>query len=312
MLSAVAATAMNRVAVVTGSNKGIGFFIALQLATSGLFSNVIVACRDPTRGHQAVRDLQGRLSSHHDDDDDDNTAAQQQQQQQQKSPITTTTTTTKAVVSYLPLTLGDPESHDLFQRTLERDFGRLDVLVNNAATAFKGDDPTPFAEQTGPTLDVNFRATLRLTQRLLPLLRTTGSDPRIVNVASMAGHLQQLSSDALREELTSTSLTLPRLCDLVDDFERAARDGSHRAQGWGGSNYGTSKLALIAATKVLAREEEGAVRINCCCPGYCDTDMTSHRGTRPPAEGARNAVLPATMVNCPTGQFFKNGAIAEW
>jgi NAD(P)-dependent dehydrogenase (short-subunit alcohol dehydrogenase family) len=33
--------------------------------------------------------------------------------------------------------------------------------------------------------------------------------------------------------------------------------GTHQAQGWGRSNYGLSKLALIAATKVLAREHPG-------------------------------------------------------
>ena len=49
--------------------------------------------------------------------------------------------------------------------------GRCDVLVNNAGIAFKDADPTPFAEQTKPTLDVNYRGTIALTKRLLPLRR---------------------------------------------------------------------------------------------------------------------------------------------
>lgn len=148
---------------------------------------------------------------------------------------------------------------------------------------------------------------------MLPLIRGTGSDPRIVNVASMSGRLSQISSSQLRRELTSSDLTLSRLNDLVDGFEASVqkRDGSHSKQGWGRSNYGTSKLALIAATKVMAREET-SIKINCCCPGYCDTDMTSHKGPRPPSEGAKNAVLPATMSDCPTGEFFENLAVSEW
>lgn len=289
------AESVGRVAAVTGSNKGIGFFIALQLASSGLFSNVILGCRDPTRGEKAVSDIQKEMLRKV-----DGGAA--------------TSNSSPCHISYLPLSLGDKNSHELFQQQLESSFGRLDVLVNNAATAFKGSDPTPFHEQTKPTLDINYRATMDLTMRLLPLMRTKGTDARIVNVASMAGHLGQISSSALRQELTSPTLTLARLNELVEIFEAAVqkRDGSHRTEeGWGNSNYGTSKLALIAATKVLSREET-AIKVNCCCPGYCDTDMTSHKGTRSPDEGAKNAVLPATMSNCPTGQFFQNFQVSEW
>ena len=53
--------------------------------------------------------------------------------------------------------------------------------------------------------------------------------------------------------------------------------GIHSKKGWGNSNYGMSKLALIAVTKIWACEEaRNGIQVNCCCPGYCDTDMTSH------------------------------------
>jgi hypothetical protein len=62
------------------------------------------------------------------------------------------------------------------------------------------------------------------------------------------------------------------------DRHSAAADvaaGNHQANGWSNSNYAISKLALIAATNVLARQYPG-LRVNACCPGYCDTDMSSH------------------------------------
>ena len=68
-------------------------------------------------------------------------------------------------------------------------------------------------------------------------------------------------------------------------------------------------------TKVWAREEaSNRIKVNCCCPGYCDTDMTSHKGPRPPSDGAKNAVLPAVMeaASCPTGEFFENCGIGKW
>lgn len=103
-----------------------------------------------------------------------------------------------------------------------------------------------------PTLAVNFHGTLALIESCLPLL-DAGEDARLVNVASMAGRLGQLSP-TLQADFSSPSLTLPALRTLVAQFEAAVAAGTHERQGWGRSNYGFSKLALIAATRVLARE----------------------------------------------------------
>lgn len=174
----------------------------------------------------------------------------------------------------------------------------------------KGPIPTPFHEQTKPTLDVNYRGTIHLTEQLLPLLKK-GDDPRIANVASMSGSLRTITSNELRTRFRSSSLTIKELDGLVDSFESDVRNGTHRSMGWGNSDYGMSKLALIAATKVLARENPGVI-INCCCPGSCKTDMSSQRGTRQPSEGAKNAVLPATMDDPPTGQYFADFQVSQW
>jgi len=273
---------IGRVAAVTGANKGIGFYIALQLATSGLFTNIILGCRDPIRGEKAVQEIKSQLSS----------------------------TSTSTSISYVPLVLGDGNSHKLFQQSIEHSFGKLDVLVNNAAMAYKNADPTPFKEQCTPTLDINFRGTLDLTEELLSLIRK-GDDARIVNVASMAGRLNQIKSKELRKKISSDELTLEELLSMVDKYEKDVLDGVHLEEGWGNSNYGMSKLALIAATRVLARMEDG-IKVNAICPGYCDTDMTSHKGPRSPDDGAKNAALLATMEHCPTGEFYQNMARSEW
>lgn len=271
-------TSAGRVAVITGANKGVGFFIALQLATCGLFQHVILACRDSARGQEAVAKIAGSAGN-------------------------------QASISYLPLTLGSADSHRALRESLEQEFGKIDCLVNNAAMAYKGSDPTPFMDQCKPTLDVNFRGTVDLTEQLLPLIKK-GSDPRIVSIASMAGRLRQITSTELRDKFKASSLTMPELHGLVDKFEKDVSSGQHTQQGWGNSNYGMSKLAVIAATNVLARENPD-VKINCCCPGYCKTDMTSQMGRRDPSEGAKNAVLPATMQNPPTGKFFEDFAVSS-
>jgi len=263
-----------RVAVVTGANKGVGFHIAQQLVTSGMFGTVILACRDQQRGEAAAAEIGG-------------------------------------CATYMPLEVGNSASMQSFADQVMHRVCRLDVLVNNAAIAFKASDPTPFALQTTPTLDINLRGTLELTERLLPLLRSS-DDGRIVNVASMAGRLGQLSRP-LQAQFTAPDLTTDGVRHLVARFERDVASGTHKVNGWGNSNYGLSKLALIAATRVLANCEP-QLKVNACCPGYCDTDMSSHRGTRPPAVGARNAVILVTSPreSCPTGAFYQNEKPSGW
>jgi carbonyl reductase 1 len=271
-----------RVAVVTGANKGIGYFIALQLGLSGFFQHIILGCRDVQRGQAALATMQPLLPAN-------------------------------VKASFIPLTLGDSQSHQQFKRLLEQETSQVHVLVNNAAIAFKGSDPTPFKAQTKPTLDINFRGTVAFTETMMPLLRQAAKesgDARIVNVASGAGYLGQVSPQ-LQQQFTSPNLTMSKLQTLMDQFEQDVQAGIHKAQGWSNSNYGMSKLAVIAATQIWAREEAG-IAVNAICPGYCATDMSSHRGTRSPEDGAKNAVLPATMENPPSGQFFADLQIRKW
>jgi carbonyl reductase 1 len=278
------AAAARRVAVVTGANKGIGYHIALQLAQSGLFDNVVLACRDRSRAAAALESISAELAK-----------------DEACSAVT---------VSAEDLTVGDESSHERFAAKMKEAFGKVDCLVNNAGFAFKGADPTPFEGQTKPTIDINFRGTVAFTETMLPLIKEGTTDPRIVNVASMSGRLGQLSPE-LQKRFSSETLTMSELHQLVNDFEEAVHRGTYRQEGWGSSNYGLSKLALIAATRVLARENPD-IAINSCCPGYCATDMSSHKGPRHPSDGAKNAVLPATMKDPPTGAFFSDYQVAEW
>ena len=212
----------------------------------------------------------------------------------------------------LPLIVGNDHSQTEFCKRLETEFGGVvDVLVNNAGFAYKGSDPTPFKGQTAKTFETNYYGLVTFTQQMLPLLRK-GTDARIVNVASMAGYLTQVSPK-LQANFSHPQLTIPELNGLMKSFEDDVQNGVHRENGWSNSNYGMSKLGVIAATKVFARQEAGNnISVNSCCPGYCDTDMTSHRGPRPPEEGAKNCVIPATMENPPTGEHFADYSVSTW
>ena len=119
------------------------------------------------------------------------------------------------------------ESIDDFIARLSNDYPCIDVLVNNAAIAFKGADPTPFSQQAAPTITTNFFGTLYLTKSLLPLLNSSPS-PRIVNVASQSGSLRILKSPKRVQQFTDPNLSIPALETLMKEFIKVNKNLQRR------------------------------------------------------------------------------------
>jgi len=194
------------------------------------------------------------------------------------------------------LDLTDRSSMEATRDFIEQEYGRLDVLVNNAAICFN--DPTlygkveytPFEQQADITVQTNYFGTLAVTQTMLPLLRVSQSSPRIVIVASSAGRLR--GSQAIQDALTSPTLDVPQLSSLMQDFVHAAESGEHAQKGWPNTCYGVSKLGLIALTRVLSREEP-TVMVNAADPGYCATDQNNNQGFISAEQGA---ITPAALA----------------
>lgn len=252
-----------RIAVVTGANKGVGFCIAQHLLPT--VSVLIVACRDRERGEAAVAAL-------------DSPKARFEQ-----------------------LDISSEASIAAFCEKIDK----LDVLVNNAAIAFKGSDPTPFEEQTEPTLATNYHGTVALTEGLWGKLAQSPQG-HIVNVASMAGRLSQLAVD--KQKLFVEVTSKEELDSYVEEFKTSVK----KNKPWSKSNYGLSKLAVIAYTKMKAREAPPNLFVNCCCPGYCATDMSSHKGPRSAYDGAKNAAMLALPTCNSRGEFVQNGQFSDW
>lgn len=266
---------MSKIAIVTGANKGIGREIAIKLCHDGY--KTILACRNADEGQKTIVDFQ-KLGFD---------------------------------AEYRQCDLSDNSSIKAFVRALCADYEYIDALINNAAIAFKNSDPTSFDKQAKPTVQTNFFGTVQLTQLLIPLLRKSLS-PRIVNVASQAGHLRILRSQEKINIFSSELLKIDELESLMRQFIQDVEYFRHAENGWPNSCYGMSKLGLIAYTKILAREEPN-IMTNACCPGFCATDMSSHRGQRSAEVGARTPFLLATMTGSEmSGKFFLDEKEIEW
>ena len=184
----------------------------------------------------------------------------------------------EAAENVLPVELDvtDDQSVGAAIAGIESGPGSLDVLVNNAGV---------YGDHTGAAdydlagahavFETNVFGPWRLIQAALPLLRASEA-PRIVNVSSGAGQLDEMG-------------------------------GGHAA-------YRLSKTALNALTRTLAADESGSgLLVNALCPGWVRTDMGGAGAPRSVEQGADTAVWLATLpADGPTGGFFRDREPIAW
>jgi carbonyl reductase 1 len=161
------------------------------------------------------------------------------------------------------------------------------------------------------TLGCNYYNTLEACHAFLPLLKPTG---RIVNVASMSGDLKKYSEEVRNR--FHASKTEADVTSIMEDFASAVEAGREKEAGFPSAAYAVSKAGLIGGTRSLARAEKekgSEILINCCCPGYVNTDMTKGNGTRTPDEGAQTPVkLALDDIQGQTGLFWQYEKVREW
>ena len=234
----------NTVALVTGANKGIGFAIASELAARGL--TVLVGARDAARGEAAAKRIAGDAR-----------------------PIALDVTRADSIAAAAA--------------RIRREFGRLDVLVNNAGIATFATPSAARLDDVRAVFETNVFGVIAVTQALLPLLREAPAG-RIVNVSSRIGSLSAIT------------------------------DPAFPMRGIGGVAYGPSKTALNAVTIAFAHELEGTtVKVNLACPGHTATDLNGHSGPRTVSEAAQEPVRLALLgLEGPTGTFSNDAGSIPW
>jgi len=246
-----------KVALVTGANRGLGFEISRQLGQHHM--TVLMGVRNPENGEKAAEALRGEGLD------------------------------TRAI----DLDVTDLASITSAVDAIRSDFGRLDVLVNNAAVLLDiGVQPSELGEDLlRTTFEVNFFGPYRLTQQLVPLLKKSNQG-RIVNLGTQVAALNQLADPE---------------SPLKDDICPA---------------YQASKNALNVMTLVFAKElRESGIKVNSVCPGWVMTDMGHEDlpdyGDAVRPMSAREAVekllwLMMLPEDGPTGGFFSEGEKVPW
>ena len=237
------------IALVTGANKGLGLEISRQLAAKGV--RVLMAARDRERGEKAVASLRAL----------------------------------NLPVEFIQMDVTSQPSVDQAANDVNRAYGRLDILMNNAGVALDWIPPSELTiEALEETYETNVFGVFRVTKALLPLLKKSGHG-RIVNVSSGLGSLT-LSADA-NSPLSIRNMLLA---------------------------YSSSKAALNMITIHFANELKGCgIKVNSANPGYTATDMNQHRGTKTVEQGAATPVRLALIPDDgPTAGVFSDDGPQPW
>jgi len=240
-----------KIALITGANKGLGFEMARQLGKAGI--SVVLAARDPQKGEAAAQKLRSEGLD----------------------------------AQFLKLDVTDPQDRAAASAFLEKSFGRLDILINNAGILAEpmgnGKVSTTSEDTLHRTFETNFFAPVALTQALLPLLQKSDAG-RIVNMASVLGS-QTMHAD-------------PK--SPIYDFKSLS--------------YDASKAALNSFTIHLAHElKDTKIKVNSAHPGWVKTDMGTDAAPMEIPEGAKTGVDLALLgVDGPTGGFFHLGRPLPW
>jgi NAD(P)-dependent dehydrogenase (short-subunit alcohol dehydrogenase family) len=241
-----------KIALVSGANKGLGLETARQLGKLGY--TVLLGSRDPLKGEVAARSLRDAGLD----------------------------------ARVIKLDVTRQSDIDAAVKTIEADYGKLDVLVNNAGVMQEKGWTQNRTSTTDPaslraTFEANVFAVAALTQALLPLLRNAEA-ARIVNVSSILG---SVSLQATKGSPTYNTKLFA---------------------------YNASKAALNMYTIHLAHELRGTkIKVNSAHPGWVTTDLGGSGAPMDVVDGAKTEVELATLgEDGPTGGFFHAGKEIAW
>ena len=241
---------MKRIALITGANKGLGLETARQLGNEGL--TVLMASRNKERGTAAAQQLQAEGLD----------------------------------ASFVQLEVTNEAEVDALASHIDSTYGKLDVLVNNAGIMHSGEatgeNTSASVEENvlRETFDVNFFSLVRLTQKMLPVLKKSEA-ARIVNVSSILG-----SSTVQSDESSPWSGIKPFA-------------------------YNASKAALNSFTVHLAAAlKDSNIKVNSAHPGWVKTDLGGKNAPLEAPEGAKTSVSLSTADF--TGKFVHAGEEIAW
>jgi len=256
-----------KVILITGSNKGIGYGIIETLLEKKSKLVIILSARNEELGKKSFE----LLSSKYPDSKD------------------------KFYFHQLDITKEDSIKN--FCNWVKEKFGKLDYLVNNAGVATHGDLFN--IDVCNSTFEVNVYGTINFTEYILKnnMINKSG---KIIMVGSIAGSLNKLKNEELKNGFKKAT-TYKELLDMGELFKKSVINDSVEKDGWCKNTYAVSKMIVNSYARVLALRDEiknNDISVYSAHPGWVKTDMAGPKAPLSIKEGAETEVF---LIELPDG-----------
>lgn len=231
-----------KLVLVTGCNRGIGLAACDSLLSKGHL--VIATSRDKKKGAKAIKELQ------------------------EKYP--------KAKIKLVKLDVSNQRDVNRCYNQIVKEFGKLDCLINNAGILYNENVAATTNTQLDKTLQTNLVGPFMMCRKFLPLLKKS-KDPKIINVTSQLGSLENSGIDF--------------------------------------AAYRIAKTGLNSLTRTLhfdQQTEKKKIKVFCVCPGWVHTDMGGPRAPRTPEQGASSILFPFYSKTAKSGSYLQDGKKLPW
>ncbi|XP_038222175.1 carbonyl reductase [NADPH] 1-like [Zerene cesonia] len=259
----------DKIAVVTGSNKGIGFGIVKELCKRGV-GVVYLTSRDVNRGKEAVGILE----------------------KENLHP------------KFHQLDVSNEESVKAFAEYIKKKYNGLDILINNAGL-LDSDYHKPNYEDAKKVIDTNFYGVLLMQKYFFPIINENG---RVINVSSDWGHITNLKNSHWIQRLTNKNVSVEDVNAFVTWFLDSVKNGTVKGEDFVSYNvlaYRVSKVALCALTRIQQKEVGRNISVNSLNPGFVRTNMTKGAGDMTVDEaGITPAYLALDIDQSVKGKYF--------
>lgn len=174
----------NKVVIITGASSGIGRAASMEFAKRG--ASVVLVARSQDKLDQVAKEIEPW----------------------------------QVPILVVPTDVASREQVEAMTQAVEKAFGRIDILINNAGGGAVGTvEDSRFVDQARELLEVDFFGKVYCTQAVLPIMRRQ-SEGAIVNLSSVVGrkafpgfgayssamHAVSAFSDALRQELYGSGI----------------------------------------------------------------------------------------------------------
>ncbi|TKG93978.1 SDR family NAD(P)-dependent oxidoreductase [Puteibacter caeruleilacunae] len=231
---------MNKVALITGANQGLGFGLVQKVSEIyGEGDFIYLGVRRTEAGEEALKNIKN----------------------------------TKANLEVIYIDVSKEETIEEVKSTIVKKHGGIDLILSNAAARIS---PTvPNSDQVENFVQTNNMGTYYMLKHFQPTLKING---KIIVIASAFGSLLHLDAN-LHHLFNIDAMSCDEINKVMQEYVDDVKSETDESKGWPQWINIPSKIGQVALTKIAAKKETGApiernISVFAVCPGLVDTDAS--------------------------------------